>query len=35
MDSIYDTLSNLKPGDSMIAKVLRKGQVIDLSMVIA
>ena len=35
LDSIYDTLSNLKPGDSMVAKVLRAGQVIELSMVIS
>jgi hypothetical protein len=34
LDSIYDSLSKLKPGERMVTKVLRAGQVIELSTMI-
>jgi S1-C subfamily serine protease len=34
MDSIYEILSSLKPGESVVARVLRSGQVVELSTVI-
>ena len=34
MDTIYESVSNLKPDERVVAKVLRAGQVFELSTVI-
>jgi serine protease Do len=34
LDSIHESVSNLKPGESMVARVLRAGQVVELSTII-
>ena len=34
MDSIYESVSNLKAGDTVVARVLRAGRVVELSTVI-
>ena len=34
LDRIYESLSNLKPGERVVARVLRAGQVFELSTVI-